>query len=284
MAAGAAKPLLPFHDRFPDEREVERLRLLLSTYQDGTGQLAEKGGTTWPGWRDFERTAALAFGGLPQENKGLFDVLLPNDEKPPRYAGISCKMKRALTEAQKADGYTYIEVSNAAGAFVDAVAADGIEESDYGTRAANVGSAISRVVDTWKSQAKAGYSIEIAGTTKTVSVRAEKCCFLVLLWSPRHEYMLVCYPFDLPDPTTLTWSCEGASAGKVARRLVGKAGGRPVVDWYFKSGGQLKFYPSIKDSLWKSPVFELEPLPATAPRDITGKAAAYFPKQWSEVK
>ncbi|MBI1880249.1 MAG: hypothetical protein HYR94_18855 [Chloroflexi bacterium] len=54
---------LIFVDREPTEQEVQRFRLILSTYQDGTGQLAAANNMTLPGWRDFERSAALAFGG-----------------------------------------------------------------------------------------------------------------------------------------------------------------------------------------------------------------------------
>ncbi|MEW6739449.1 MAG: hypothetical protein ACOYU2_00250 [Nitrospirota bacterium] len=55
---------------------VEKFRLLLSTYQDGSGMLAQKQGRTLPGWRDFERAVAVAFNGESQENKFIFDVLL----------------------------------------------------------------------------------------------------------------------------------------------------------------------------------------------------------------
>lgn len=39
--------------------QIEKLRLLLSTCQDGTGQLAAQNGLTLPGWRDFERAVAI---------------------------------------------------------------------------------------------------------------------------------------------------------------------------------------------------------------------------------
>ena len=62
--------------RTPTKNEVERIRLILSTYQDGSGMLHQKGGSTLPGWRDFERTVAIVFGGEAQENKDIFDVLI----------------------------------------------------------------------------------------------------------------------------------------------------------------------------------------------------------------
>jgi hypothetical protein len=68
---------LAFIDRDPTPQEIEKFRLILSTYQDGAGQLAAEGSSTLPGWRDFERAIAAAFGGQAQENKYIFDVLLP---------------------------------------------------------------------------------------------------------------------------------------------------------------------------------------------------------------
>src|SRR5579859_6855404 len=67
---------LIFIDREPTPREFEKFRLLLSTFQDGSGMLAIRGGKTLPGWRDFERAVAAAFEGENQENKFIFDVLI----------------------------------------------------------------------------------------------------------------------------------------------------------------------------------------------------------------
>ncbi len=72
--------VLPFIHRKPTAQEVEKVRLLLSTFQDGSGMLAKPGGGTLPGWRDFERTVAAVFNGVNQENKFIFDVLLSDPE------------------------------------------------------------------------------------------------------------------------------------------------------------------------------------------------------------
>lgn len=58
---------LAFVHRPPTQAEVEKFRLLLSTFQDGSGMLvgkkkrtlewmARNHAVTIPGWRDFERT------------------------------------------------------------------------------------------------------------------------------------------------------------------------------------------------------------------------------------
>lgn len=66
--------MLPLIDRAPTVNEIEQLRLILSTYQDGSGMLNRQHETepeTLPGWRDFERATALAFGGLAIESKWI---------------------------------------------------------------------------------------------------------------------------------------------------------------------------------------------------------------------
>lgn len=83
---------LPFIDRNPTPSELEKLRLILSTYQDGTGQYRDKNDPerTIPGWKDFERATAFAFGGYAQENKAIFDVVFPESTNSKISYGISC--------------------------------------------------------------------------------------------------------------------------------------------------------------------------------------------------
>jgi hypothetical protein len=104
---------LAFLDKNPSPNELLTLRLLLSTYQDGTGMLLNQEASL-PGWRDFERAVALTFKGealAGKEGKNVFDVLLvnPNDSKI-KY-GLSCKMRRELDRVQR-DGRVTIELSN----------------------------------------------------------------------------------------------------------------------------------------------------------------------------
>lgn len=91
---------LPFVDRKPNSQEIERFRLILSTYQDGTGMLKD-GDRTLPGWRDFERSVAIAFDGQGLESKWIYDVLLPIKSSTGAYYGISCKMRGMLGTVEK---------------------------------------------------------------------------------------------------------------------------------------------------------------------------------------
>ncbi|MCC8991901.1 MAG: helix-turn-helix domain-containing protein, partial [Streptococcus sp.] len=127
--------------------EVERIRLILSTYQDGTGMLAHKEGLTLPGWRDFERAVALALGGEAQESKYIFDVLLPSAKENIK-CGVSCKMRRELNRLDR-DGRVTIEISNSAGKFWDYLNDQGINQSNYKQRPAEVGNALLNLVEQW---------------------------------------------------------------------------------------------------------------------------------------
>lgn len=97
---------IAFVDRDPTPDEIEKFRLALSTYQDGSGQLVQKGGRILPGWRDFERVFAVCFGGKAQENKYVFDVLIPDPRQAGIYYGISCKMRRTLDDTYKSGRVT----------------------------------------------------------------------------------------------------------------------------------------------------------------------------------
>jgi hypothetical protein len=65
-------------------------------------QLIGKSTQTLPGWRDFERSVALAFGGQTQESKYIFDVLIPDRAAYAVYFGLSCKMRGTLGETTRA--------------------------------------------------------------------------------------------------------------------------------------------------------------------------------------
>ena len=97
--------------------QVEKIRLILSTYQDGTGQQTIKSGRTLPGWRDFERAIALALNGIAQENKAIFDVLVSQPGHN-TFRGISCKMRREL-KYPRSNIDVPIELSNSSGKFWD---------------------------------------------------------------------------------------------------------------------------------------------------------------------
>jgi hypothetical protein len=251
---------------------MERLRLLLSTYQDGSGMLRVGSGRTLPGWRDFERSVAAAFGGETQESKFIFDVLIPRGSKGRAY-GISCKMRRELRRLEK-DGRVTIELSNSAKRFHDRLRARRIERTAYRTRAKEVGTALVGLVEEWKRSASAERNIYL-----------RKSCYLTLMYNKIGDYQLHWFRISLPRPASLDWYYPRAGRGKLAGHLNGddRCGGR-VFEWYGDSGGQLKYYPLAATARWGSSRFKLEPIPAGRPQlSLLSKAKAYFPRLWAKT-
>lgn len=258
----------------PTPNEVERLRLVLSTYQDGMGQLAVKGSTnTLPGWRDFERAVAAIFSGQAQESKLIYDVLVPVPDRTGIYYGLSCKMRRTLRDTDRT-GRVTIEVANAAGEFWDHINSKGIDQRDYRDFPGEVGAALTEVVESWH----AGVSTENGGIVDPTG-----SYYLVLSWDPTERYQLHQFNLDMPDPDSVRWSFPPPSKGKSSRRLLGEDETGKLIEWYGESGGQLKYYPKVSSALWKSEPFRLQALPEGNYGPIS-KAEIYFPDLWAATE
>ncbi len=255
---------IPFVERAPTDIEIEKLRLILSTYQDGSGMLQRDGGLTLPGWRDFERSVAAAFSGKALESKWIYDVILGSSESV--QFGVSCKMRETLRNVER-KGRVMIELSNASGEFWDSVKEQGITQENYHNYPEIVGAAIIEVVEGWYANANLGDGGLIDNT---------RSFFLSLQWeSKTGRYQLFQYPVDLPDPGKLFWEVVG-------RRLIGRDQKGVLFEWYGLSGGQLKYYPLANLSDWQSDVFSLEPLPENVEYGLQRKAELYFSDIWPE--
>lgn len=259
---------LAFIDRPPTTNEIQRLRLILSTFQDGTGQLASGEKGTLPGWRDFERAVALTCNGIAQENKAVFDVLVTDPVQVDRYYGISCKMRRTLNDVDRT-GHVTLELSNSASKFWKALSMAGFNQNNYRQNAEQVGQSLIDLVSSWH---------QAASQMPTGYIDLTKSFYLVLSWNSKGDYQLHQFPLHLPT-TGLNWYFPAGEARLRADNVDGR-----VFEWYGESGGQLKYYPSVSSALWKSDRFQLEPLPSSeTPYGLLAKAAAYFPKLWSET-
>ncbi|HVB20361.1 MAG TPA: hypothetical protein VNG51_00260 [Ktedonobacteraceae bacterium] len=268
----------------PTAVQVEKLRLILSTYQDGTGMLFKKG-RSLPGWRDFERAIAVAFDGQAQESKHVFDVIVPSQHGESSY-GISCKMRGELSKSlDRTDkkghfrkGRVSMEMSNAAKYFWDTIKKQGIDETTFKDNPMKAGVALVNLVKVWHSAA----SIE--------GIDLSKSFYLVLEWDGKgNTYRLFQYSLELPDPDTLKWhfpivkSKDGKE--KIALHLSGNDEFGTIFEWYSSSGGQLKYYPLTEDALWHSDEFQLEPLPESDDLEygIVSKVRTYFPLKWGNI-
>ncbi len=247
----------------PTKGKIEKLRLILSTYQDGSGQLVFEPGKSLPGWRDFERSVALAFDGIAQESKAIFDVLVPISQKPETNFGISCKMRQTLRTVERT-GRVTVEVSNSSGKFWDALRATGID--DYAVDPDTAGKILLNLVESWHD----AVSLKQGGT-----VVVSKSFYLLLQWHKRScRYQLFQFPTHLPVPETLFWEVTG-------RRLVGRNDDGVMVEWYGYSGGQLKYYPFADKAIWSSDIFRLEPLPENdLGYGLKRRVVEYFPDLW----
>ncbi|MHB8627444.1 MAG: hypothetical protein ACYDBJ_09000 [Aggregatilineales bacterium] len=269
---------LAFIHRNPTLAEVEQFRLLLSTFQDGSGMLAQKDGQTLPGGRDFERTVAAAFHGINQENKFIFDVLISVPGSSVQY-GISCKMRAELDRVRR-DGRVTIELTNSSKKLKDYLGKQEVFPADYASRPNDVGVGIVNAVESWKHE---------VGIGNGGAINLDKSGYLVLQYNKRGVYQLFWFQMQLPDPKQIHWYYPDkqtkGGAIKVAGHLNGdhQDGGR-VFEWYSDSGGQLKYYPLATDALWTSEEFRLEPLSEEAKvYGLMTKAESYFPKQWNQV-
>jgi hypothetical protein len=252
--------------KVPSLSDVERLRLILSTYQDGTGMLAQKGSGTLPGWRDFERSVAVVFGGEAQENKAIFDVLVPKTDNSRFKYGYSCKMRRELNRIEKT-GRVAFELSNSAGKFWDHLKLRKINQKNYRSRPIEVGTALLELVEQWHDEV----SIEQGSL-----VDLKSSSYLVLSWNKTGWYQLHQFPIFMPAPGSLNWHFP------TARCLKGDDALGTLFEWYGESGGQLKYYPLTKNAIWSSERFRLEPL-KNVEHGIIAKVTAYFPERWSKV-
>jgi hypothetical protein len=268
---------IPFIHRNPTKKEFERFRLILSTYQDGSGQQAAKGGQTLPGWRDFERSVALAFNGIAQESKFIFDVLIPDPKRNDVYFGLSCKMRRTLNDTKRT-GRVTLELSNSSGAFWEQLRQISIHQQNYKDRPFDVARALLDQEYEWHKR---------VGLDREGVIDLSRSFYLALSWNTKGEYQLFKFSLDLPDPLHLTWDfpvIEVNGIVKRARRLRGQDEKGTLFEWYGESGGQLKYYPLVEDALWKSEVFHLEPLPMDwkEKHGILAKARDYFPRLWRD--
>lgn len=258
-----------FKGELLSKQEVERIRLLLSTYQDGTGML-ESGDSTIPGWRDFERSTAIAMKGEAQESKAVYDIKVPISKGT--YFGISCKMRKELRKVRK-QGRASMEISNAAKQFWDALNQQGITVENYKKVSPNkVGKILCDLIESWHN----AVSIKNGG-----DIDLEKSYFLSLSWDETEgKYQLHQFDTRLPDSETFSWEFPMNGNGEPGKRIVATTDEEVVMEWYGESGGQFKYYPKISDQLWGSEEFTLEPLPDGS-YGIMKKAEDYFPRKWA---
>lgn len=264
----------PFIHRGPTASETELLRLTFSTFCDGSGMLAADAGGTLPGWRDFERALASHLKGENQEDKSVYDVVVQGAEDVDY--GLSVKSHDLKTKfaTLSTTGRVYMELSNALAQFWDELIRLGITRADAeaGRRAQEIGSGILTLVRRWHEESALAYARDCPGRTLDIA----RSVYLSVSYNrPRRgpvAYQL--HSFDTDFPTDLRWQFSTHSC---IRAEDPRFPGEVLFDWYWKSGGQLKYYPRASTARFSSPVFVLEPLPALS---LDRKTALCFPEAW----
>ncbi len=258
-----------------DDTTAEKLRLILSTFQDGFGQLdLPNTDTTLPGWRDFERATAVALGGKGSENKAIFDVLVALPDDIGHCFGVSCKMRNTLDKTRK-NGRVYMELSNSNGQFWNEVELHGMDKLSFRQYPEAVGKAILERVRKW---------YDAVSHRNSGRVVLDKSFFLTLSYNKAGTYQLHQFVHTLPEASELEWVFPVSQKG-TSKRIVGFDSTGPLFEWYFDSGGQLKYYPLVSNCLWSSSTFRLEPLkfPPNVKAALESKAESYFPSLWNAV-
>jgi hypothetical protein len=256
----------PVKDRPMTPDEVERLRLILSTFRDGSGQFLKKIKAYMPDYLDFERATAEVCGGKTSEDKGVFDVAVP--VRGGKQFGISCKM--ATEQGSKFES-SFMELSNSHKKFEDAFARNRVE---WRSQPELAGPVIVDLVMSWHQACSDRYDLDSSK-------------YLVLShdtnWT---EFRLLCYGLDLawPDPRAeVEWVNEGNDGNDGPSTLCGYItdGSRRHRLWqlYQNSGGQLKYYPLLDWAEWVTEPFKLE-LPDI--RGLRHKVEEYFPGRWPQ--
>ncbi|PBC35773.1 hypothetical protein CJ178_30345 [Rhodococcus sp. ACPA4] len=251
-------------DRPFTEDETEQMRLLLSTFRDGSGQRVKAG--FMPDFLSFERVTAYVLGGFTNEDKGVFDVAVPGGARREQW-GVSCKMASAQPVKNCC---WFMELSNSAKYLTDALLAEGIH---WQTNPEAAGPILVGTVGSWHEKVRRTYDID-----------ASK--YLLLTHDSRwRKFEMAAFDIHILTwfaSSDIEWVVEGREVGAGKPSSVAgyiEVDRRPhrLWQWYANSGGQLKFYPPIGWEKWRTGEFELSEPPV---HDLRDKVEDYWPGAW----
>lgn len=269
-----------FIDRFPesDGPEIKLLQLLLSTYQDGSGERVKGVANTLPGFRDFERIVALMVKGTGGEDKHIFDVSKPI-EGTEHFYGYSCKSAKTLIEFQR-KGICLIEVSNSNQKLWEPLENMGINNGNIKDNDPKlIGRIIISTIHQWYDEV----DVRNGG-----SFIVDNSPLIRLLYDENTlRFQLVVFNKHIPslsDVEEYAWSINNK------RVFAKRPDGKKVFEWYYKSGGQVKYYPLAEEAIWSSDVFYLKPTtdeydrPIQIKNVLKAKIKQYFPTEAQEIE
>jgi len=262
---------IPFVSRSATPQELTKLKLLMSTFTDGSGYEKNSDGTTRPGWRDFERIIAELVNGEAPEGKSIFDITVPSTVNDNHTFGISVKSK-GFSKNKFAEllttGRVYMELCNSPARLWEPLKNIGIFEVDFEnqTKATEIGNSVLDTVHSWYLN---------SGIT---NINLQNSVHLTISYEKIKDKppIFQIHAFSLDFPENIQW------AYKSKKCLMGFDPEYPdevLFDWYALSGGQLKYYPKALKALYSSNQFGLEEAPVI---NISDKAKAYWPDIWED--
>ncbi len=184
-------------------------------------------------------------------------------------------MRRTLNDTKRTNRVT-LELSNSSGKFWERLGRSNIHQGNYKERPFEVARTLIEQENEWH---------ESVGLENGGPVDLSKSFYPALSWNTKNEYQLFKFSLSLPEPGFLSWDFPANDDGKTGRRLRGRDDAGTLMEWYGESGGQLKYYPTVDSALWKSHIFNLEPLPKgwEKKHGILAKAKDYFPRLWETL-
>ena len=255
MTKYAKTKCLPFIERELTAQEVLLINLSFSLFTNGFGSEQEKGGETRIGWRQMERVFADLFAGKANENKDVFDVVVPIDRKTD--VGLSIKSKNFSSKqftALGSEGRVYMELTNSPAKLWASLNRKGLVASDFQNKnkAADIGNAVLDTVESWHQEAKTNYPHYSQGKVIDLS---KSVYISVSMTDPTdkndRQYVVHSFPLNLPKP--IRWE---KYTHKCLRGFDPDHPNQALYDWYPNSGGQLKYYPRAEDAKFSSGIFE----------------------------
>jgi hypothetical protein len=224
-------------------------------FTNGFGSEQEKGGETRIGWRQMERVFADLFGGTANENKDVFDVVVPIDSKSD--IGLSIKSKNfppnAFTSLES-DGRVYMELTNSPAKIWASLNRKGLYDTDFQSKnkANDIGVALIETVESWHLEAKTNYPNYSQGKALDLS---KSVYITVTMTDPtettERQYIVHSFPLNLPKP--IRWEKH---TPKCLRGFDPDHPTQALYDWYPSSGGQLKYYPRTEGAKFSSGIFQ----------------------------
>lgn len=267
--------MIPFIHRDPTDTESILLKLLISSFGDGSGQEKDSFGTR-AGWRDLERVIADLTNGEALEKKHVFDVLIKDTEDNTVIYGISVKSKclgrNKKIETLDKEGRVYMELTNSPAKLWAPLKQKDISEENYGNEdfANEIGNSILYTVHSWYQNSGID-GIDLDNSVHLVFSYGKP----VKSNEPRKYQVHV---FELGFPDGIIWTFHSKSC---LRGFDPKYPNEVLFDWYGLSGGQLKYYPRASEAKYKSFIFQtLNP----AEISLRKRVEKYWPDEWNQIK